>query len=118
MENKMAVSMIGAPWAPGPSWKKHISLPFETTRDIFVCILISQTPNQNGMKRQGKPLPSWAQICPVSAWDKFLTWSYKPLWIGVYNGSTILTLSVVALLLCHNISAPNICEIFNLSYGW
>lgn len=63
------------------------------------------------MKRQGKPLPSWAQICPVSAWEKFLAWSYKALQIGVYNGSAILTLSVVALLLCYNISSPSICEI-------
>lgn len=35
----------------------------------------------------------------------------QPLKIGVYNGSAILTLSVVALLLCCNISSPSICEI-------
>lgn len=111
MDNKMAVSMTGTSWASGFSWKKHISITISNYQGhAFVCILISQTPNQNGMKRQGKPLPSWAQICPVSAWEKFLAWSYKPVWIGVYNGSAILTLSAVALVLCC-ISAPSICEI-------
>lgn len=52
--------------------------------------------------------PKYAQ---VSAWEKFVAWSYKPPKIGVYNGSAILTLSVVALLLCYNISSPSICEI-------
>lgn len=91
--------------------EKYFTAIWNDQIHIFVCILVSQTPNQNGMKRQGKPLPSWARICQVSAWEKFVAWSYKPLKIGVYNGSAILTLSVVALLLCYNISSPSICEI-------
>lgn len=93
------------------SWNKSISMLFETSRQISVCVLISQTANQNSMRGQGKPLPSWAQTCQVLAWEEFVSWSYKPLKIGVCNGSAILTLSIVALLLCYNISSPSICEI-------
>lgn len=108
----MGVRMTGTSCPPGFFMKeKYFSAIWNNQRHIFVCILMLQTPNQNGMKRQGKPLPSWAQICQVSAWEKFVAWSYKPLKIGVYNGSAILTLSVVALLLCYNISSPSICEI-------
>lgn len=108
----MGVRMTGTSCPPGFFMKeKYFIAIWNHQRHIFVCILVSQTPNQNGMKRQGKPLPSWAQICQVSAWEKFVAWSYKPLKIGVYNGSAILTLSVVALLLCYNISSPSICEI-------
>lgn len=110
MDNKMAVSMTGNPGLQAFHERNtfHCHLKLSET---CICILVSQTPNQNGMKRQGKPLPSWAQVCPVSAWENFLAWSYKSLWMDVYNGSAILTLSVVVLVLLYNISAPSIFEI-------
>lgn len=108
----MGVRMTGTCCPPGSfTRERYFSAIWNHQRHTFVCILLLQTPNQNGLRRQGKPLPSWAQICQVSVWEKFVAWSYKPLKIGVYNGSAILTLSVVALLLSYNISFPSICEI-------
>lgn len=108
----MGARMTGTSCPLGSFTKqRYFSAISNHRRHIFVCILVSQIPNQNGLRRQGKPLPTWAQICQVSAWEKFVAWSYKPLKIGVYNGSAILTLSVVALLLSYNISFPSICEI-------